>query len=310
MGESPSGSDRQASTGPASRPGLRRIRSSAPAPGRYCRSCGYDLAALESVAGVCPECGRGFNPRDPGTTSKYPLALVARHRRLRIGFAVLFALVFCVAWAYDILPRPAYSHDWRLWRWFGARFGLEENRSVDSVYSAWWWAGQIRSAEGRHWIHSVDQSPTLAPKPSWRLSMDWHGRYALDVHEPGVPWDQIVRTFNAMKPAMFGVRFVGGDGALNGVAFQVRGDEPAILSAIVHFYSLELQPTLVRPDQDYIWVYDALNRVMTTMDLSQAQAVGVEIAPFTPLQEEPRLIPRPEPQATNASTESATGASR
>lgn len=37
----------------------------APAPGIYCLSCDYDLRSLP--AGVCPECGRDFNPDLPAT---------------------------------------------------------------------------------------------------------------------------------------------------------------------------------------------------------------------------------------------------
>lgn len=32
----------------------------------FCRKCHYDLRRLES--GRCPECGRPFDPQDPGST--------------------------------------------------------------------------------------------------------------------------------------------------------------------------------------------------------------------------------------------------
>jgi len=170
------------------------------------------------------------------------------------------------------------------------------------VYSAWWWAGRMTSAEGRRVIRAANQSPALAPAASWSLRRAPGGQYVLNVAEPGIPWDPIVRSFNAMKPAMFGVRFVGADQALNITAFEARGDEPAILSAIVTHYGMELQPILVRPDQEYIWIYDTLYRTMTTMDLTQAHAAGIEVAPFSRVQEEARILPRPRSQVSGGSS--------
>ncbi len=65
----------------------------------YCDGCGYALRGLG--AGLCPECGRGFDPEDPGTFSllAHVVHREKRARRLEIalvavGLAPLIANVF------------------------------------------------------------------------------------------------------------------------------------------------------------------------------------------------------------------------
>ena len=79
-------------------------------PPRYCRRCGYNLAALPEPR--CPECGRVFDPADSRTFQRHPLRRWLHHiRRAAAGLLILLLLLAAV-WG------------WFFWGWYSERQAL------------------------------------------------------------------------------------------------------------------------------------------------------------------------------------------
>jgi hypothetical protein len=70
----------------------------------YCFQCRYELSGLP--AGVCPECGRRFDPADPGSYRLRPSLLTAAQRRRLILWAGIPG-GFTLLWALGPLPYAA-----------------------------------------------------------------------------------------------------------------------------------------------------------------------------------------------------------
>lgn len=248
---------------PSAEPPVSDAPKAAPA---FCRGCRYDLAGIDWTPATCPECGRAFDPADPSTTLPTPSPPMsgAVHR---FGVPLAVALLILTAAIHTVIPRPADLQDWRLWLWFGQRYGVQAGWTAGWPSKTSWWGGRrtaIRAYDG-------------AGKPVWEVTWSWPDRWTIQTHRPQVRWSDLSAAFNDIKPDMFGVLIepAASDAALE--PFIVQGSKVEVFSSIVQMYGLETRPFLLRLDQPYVWVYDRDRRRMVAISRETAASLGYEI---------------------------------
>jgi hypothetical protein len=90
----------------------------------HCRRCGYSLKGL--TGRVCPECGRGFDPSDPGTVRTSEQIVRSRRRRRYLLLSSIFLVVALIAGIYFTRDRWEVHEVWSICTYCAAKREWEE----------------------------------------------------------------------------------------------------------------------------------------------------------------------------------------
>lgn len=283
-------------------------------PRRLCRDCEYDLTGIDWSPAACPECGREFDPRDHSTTK--PEGELGRVRRVvgSYGPPIAIGLVLLAAFQSTILPRPADLRDWRLWKWLGGLYGVE--MTPGSAYRGWGapYPGAPRGAV--HWWGERPwrvEATTRDGTKRWEIERIDERTWRVDVHEAGVPCQDLMASFTAIKPEMFGVTIgppgsmaIPGQGQFSysrsggpplPPTFETpeskRGSTVDIFSWLVRESEVAVTPFMFKPDQRYVWVYDERLGRMVAVTPDEADERGIPISVDHRFLDRP-IVPKPE----------------
>lgn len=240
----------------------------------------YELTRLTYPS--CPECGTAFDPGDMATTLRAPIPHWKRSPIVRVGVRVALVLLVISAFVHTAFPRPVSLDDWRLWVWMHMWFGVRESVFDDVIVRQTFWAGHESARE------VCERS---SGDLRWRMRV-WGGdRWTLTVKQAGVPWDAVVGAFNSMKGDwFFGIHFrSGGEPRVSKHPFEARGTMVGLLSAIMDHFEVEIQPFRLRPEQEYVWVFDEASRRMATVEVTPE---SLDIYPYRAGFQHLRLVPR------------------
>lgn len=257
-----------------------------------CLGCGYDLIGLP--AGVCPECARAFDPEDASTWAPRSVARWRRAMTSRwVGYVAISLVLVGAMWA-TVIPRPFVSWDGKpdpmLWVWFDRPFGIERRRA-SSRLDLTWWNGRLSGVRERP--QAVGPGGTLVGS-SWDLQRrgdHWRLRAGA-----GTPASAILLAFNSMRTndELFGVAIVDEEGqelespgriARSGPnptsrraeqAFEADGRQEEILAAVLAAYGFRIRSSLITPDDEDLWVFDAERVVLERISVGEARERGVE----------------------------------
>jgi hypothetical protein len=268
-------------------PGARPAEADA-----FCRGCRYHLRGL--AARACPECGRAFDPSDPGTYALGPAP--AWRRRLTSRWVVIPLMVgLLTALAYhQVLPRPHLdgfgNPQWRLWVWMGRPFGVfEVTRRIDGVERrterAWWGDPDIATRV------SVFERPVVPPDAdpgpftlAWEVRRSGRDRWSMNIASTGVPLNRLVTAFNTVRTNedLFGVALDGRRAArtANDEPFRASGPKENLLAAIIQAYGVRVTPLLTSASDDRVWVYDERTQTLEELPVDEARERGFEVPAF------------------------------
>lgn len=248
-------------------------------PSIACRGCTYDLQGLP--AGVCPECGRAFDPADPATFWD----LVSRHRtqrrrRTRIGAIALVAVSLAAMFMYGIIPRPAPGQSggvqWGFWVWLGRGFGAQRvDLSTESLVVHRWGSRVSR-------IDSEDRWSAPGPRPLWSLERLGPDEWRMEVVDPRVDWQSLLLGFNTMRrdEELFGVAIHTWEREEAGAPFSVRGSRVDVLSAMIRVYGMQTHPGLTSPEDGDVWVVSPESGELVEVPVQRALEMGIPVIPY------------------------------
>ena len=228
---------------------------------RYCAACCYDLRELP--AGPCPECGRPFDPAQPDTFITTLTQSPLRRRLRRISYAVLIILALAASLLYNLVPLPVSGHDWQFWRWLGMNFGVSTTWVRQNIVRTHWWADNAYKAQG----YTNNQSRRL-----WELDAPAQGEWSLRVLGAGASRHAIFAAFNTMKPDVFCVRLSDHDLEFSqSQGLEARGTRVDILSAIVDYFGIRIEPLAHSREQQYCWYFDDHTRRMAVRKVEREE---------------------------------------
>lgn len=242
-----------------------------------CRGCTYDLTSLP--AGVCPECGRNFDPNDPRSVLS---ARQLRFRRYRLLRPVLIALaatavILSGMWV-GVIPRPILGPQGGLgyWVWMGHGYGVQRvDRWAESLRVHRWGSRVTK-------IESFDVWSSSAPRPLWSLERLGADRWRMRVRDPYVTWQSLLLGFNTMRPdaEIFGLSITESRRVESGQHFEVEGARQDVLAAMIRVYGLQTTPGLISPTDDDVWVVDPDSGDLVEVPVPRALEMGYEVTPF------------------------------
>lgn len=242
-----------------------------------CRGCEYVLTGL--VVGVCPECGRGF---DPGDARSVLSARQLRRRAWRparnwmwwvLGIALIVALTVA-----GVIPRPASGLHGGvgLWVWMGKGYGVQRvDRTTESL-RVHRWGNTVRK------IEAVDPWSSSVTVPLWMLERFEGDRWRLEVSDPRVRWQSVLLGLNTMRSdaEMFGVAIDESARDEAGQIFEVEGESLALLREMIRVYGMEVTPWLTSPTDSVVLVVDPQSGELIEIPAARAVEMGIEVMPY------------------------------
>jgi hypothetical protein len=248
-------------------------------PSIACRGCTYDLLGLP--AGVCPECGRAFDPADPSTFWD----LVARtraqkQRRARIAAVALVACSFAALFTFGVIPRPAIAPvggvQWGFWVWLGRGFGVQRVDMMAESLVVHRWGNRVSR------IDAEDRWSAPTPRPRWSLERTGPDEWRMEVVDPTVDWRSLLLGFNTMRrdDELFGVVIHAWARDEAGTPFTVHGSRVDVLSAMIRVYGMETHPGLTSPEDGDVWVVSPESGELVEVPVARALEMGIAVRPF------------------------------
>jgi hypothetical protein len=230
------------------------------------------------------------------STSAVSLEKARRSAIMRVMTGVLIGLAIVSGLMYTVIPRPERPDNWRLWVWFGQRWGAQPAWMGAGQGWVYWWAGKPYAAE-----REDDTNGGLV----WEMAMDGGDQWTLRVYQPGVEWNELMRPFNAIKRDMFGIVFTSEERKTCDGPFEVAGDRIDVMSALARTYGLRAKSFVMTSEQSYVWVFDASRGRMQPLDIEAAEALAYEVDRRPNPYESRKLIPRPGSEAGAAPADPA-----
>lgn len=244
-----------------------------------CPGCRYELTGL--AAGVCPECGRGFDPSDPSTVWDVRARRKAGiRRRVRLGVVTVVCLAVLQLAMLTIIPRPAMGPNggvqWGLWVWVGQGYGVQREELNTETLLVHRWGARVSRIDGE------ERWSAGTPALRWTVARLGPDRWRVEARDPTVTWQMLLLAFNTMRTdeELFGVRIAGSARGEAERAFTVEGTRVQVLTEIIRVYGLEIEPGLTSAEDVDVWVVLPETGELAEVSVERAVEMGLAVAPF------------------------------
>ncbi len=238
--------------------------------GAYCRECAYDLSALmpgdgAGVGGelVCPECGTGFDPEDPGTYHRKAGGSLVWFTVFRAVPMAVVVVVVVLAWMLTWVPVPTPLHersrfdDWRMWVWMDEHYGWGELSGGGQRLDVYLVGDEARAFVAEEAVFD-DRGVRVGFREAWRVERDGE-RWRIEAAAGAAEFGRVLSAWNETRDRRFGLYVDPGTPARdrNAEALSYVGGEAGALAALVAAYEVRLRPGRPRDGEpDFVWYHD------------------------------------------------------
>lgn len=252
----------------------------------FCLSCHHDLGGVVvgERGGLCPECGRAFQPEQPGSYAarkRGRLELILL-RRVLPGVAIGL-LLFTLLW-YGLLPRPValfgrygpapegirFPERSSLWMWTGSLYGPETVRLNRHIAEVWLWNDHVRE------VRVFDSGD-----PAWEVFFEpdadqpGGGIWTMRLLRPVPLTFDLLSSFRLTRERILGLVVGEHDASVTVEPFEVIGSEADVLSAYIRATGVSVRPIRSEQDQVAFWVFDEDLDRLVQVDQAELDRRGI-----------------------------------